>query len=105
MKNRISKSFMLLAFTVMAIGTLTGLSVNNSLAGLSASEELVVVSNDLFASTDASAGLKCGEGKCGDGKTSAKPESKEKTETSMKCGDGKCGDGKASDGEGYVPRK
>ncbi len=97
MKNRISKSFMLLAFTVMVIGTLTGLSVNNSLAGLSPSGEQAIVSNDLLASTDASSALKCGEGKCGDGKTSAKPESKEKAETSMKCGDGKCGDGKASE--------
>lgn len=94
MTNRISKSFMLLAFTVMVIGTLTGLSVNNSLAGLSAGDEMTIVSNDLLASTDASSALKCGEGK-----TSVKTESKEEPETSMKCGDGKCGDGKTGEAE------
>lgn len=113
MKKQINNRFLTLALFAMVIGTLAGLSVKSSIAGLPGNNDAKEISKDSFASLDESSALKCGgsekadktktdkktepkeskcgAGKCGDGKETVKSESNKKVETKGKCGDGKCG--------------
>ena len=72
-------------FSLVVLGALVGLSVNNSNAGLYANsgKQIAEVSKTYSSTNAVNAGLKCGA-------------DKSKTKTG-KCGEGKCGDAKAKD--------
>lgn len=124
MKRTFNSRLLVLAFTAVVFGILTGFNFS----GFASDGDKTFTATEQFAaSTDfaysakcadgksdakenAGKEVKCGDGKCGDGKADA-AKSAEKDSTlkdsktagekaaakDAKCGDGKCGDGKATE--------